>query len=347
MQNTNQTNSNAMPFSQSATGPQPSQTTSQFFTNATQGSQVSESNPFVSDLRGEFTSNFGTNTNSVSQIFREGGYSQNNTKKWILMALLGVVCIIAVIFIFQESKNKNGEDFVEAEETQSTEATTEQAQEATTEQAQPEATEQASEAVAEEAAPAETPVQENVSTPSGSIELLSMAEGSRWDYDETTGPVSFAWSGAKGGTIIFSRNANMRPAIMRVPVTGNSYEFYNPYPGTWYWKVESSSGSSEVRSFTVNPPVRRNVALQTPSAGGTLAANGGEISWTEDTKVAFYRVEFSADGSWVAPAYKYATSGTRLSTQNLNPGQYQLRIGAFSEVAGRWEYTQPISVNVQ
>ena len=88
-------------------------------------------------------------------------------------------------------------------------------------------------------------------SPIYTVELLSLPEGSRWDYDETMGPISFAWSGNPGGTILFSRNPNMRPAIMRVPVSGNSYEFYNPYPGTWYWRVESSSGSSEVRSFTV------------------------------------------------------------------------------------------------
>ena len=80
MQNVNQTNPNSAQFSQQS-GSQPSQTSSQFFTNATGPSQGSETNPFVSDLRGEFSSNFGTNTGSVSQIFKEGGYSQNHMGK--------------------------------------------------------------------------------------------------------------------------------------------------------------------------------------------------------------------------------------------------------------------------
>jgi hypothetical protein len=38
-------------------------------------SSSATSNPFTADLKGEFTSNFGTNTNAVSQIFKEGGFA--------------------------------------------------------------------------------------------------------------------------------------------------------------------------------------------------------------------------------------------------------------------------------
>ena len=55
-------------------------------TGSTFSSQASQaSNPFTADLKGEFSSTFGTNanTNAVSQIFKDGGFVSQNRTKWI------------------------------------------------------------------------------------------------------------------------------------------------------------------------------------------------------------------------------------------------------------------------
>src|SRR3954468_5823727 len=52
-----------------------------------------QTNPFTADLKGEFTSNFGTNTNAVSQIFKEGGFVGQNRTKYII---LGVVAFLLI-----------------------------------------------------------------------------------------------------------------------------------------------------------------------------------------------------------------------------------------------------------
>ena len=50
----------------------PNQSNNTFNSQPATGTQ---SNPFTADLKGEFTSNFGTNTNAVSQIFKDEAVS--------------------------------------------------------------------------------------------------------------------------------------------------------------------------------------------------------------------------------------------------------------------------------
>jgi hypothetical protein len=134
---------------------------------------------------------------------------------------------------------------------------------------------------------------------------------------------------------------------MRIQVSGNSFQFQSFHPGTWYWKVENDAGTSEIRKFVIEKPIRRNVMLAQPQNGGSLSGNGGVVSWQGDYGIAFYRVELSTNGSWGAPQYRFATSGTELQLQGVQPGQYQMRVGAFSEVARRWEYQDAVTISVQ
>ena len=83
-----------------------------------------------------------------------------------------------------------------------------------------------------------------------------------------------------------------------------------------------------------------------PASGGAIAGNGGTVAWQGDNKVGFYRVELST-GSWANPSHRFASSGNSLNLTGVAPGTYQMRVGAFSEVAGRWEYTPAIPVTVQ
>jgi hypothetical protein len=320
-----------------------------------------QSNPFTADLKGEFTSNFGTNTNAVSQIFKEGGFvNQDRTKKLIIGGV--VIAVLAILlYVFWPS----GDDSVATDETAGEETATEEAAGEETDEA---ATEETDEATTEDTAdtPAETPatadttqaadqstegskassyVPSSFAASSGSITLTEPADGSSLNYDESQGAATFSWSGG-GGWIVFSRNQSMNPVSLKVAVSGNSYSFQHPWPGKWFWKVQNKSGSTEVRSFSVASPVRRNIQISEPQANGAIAGSGGTISWQGDSKVARYRVEFST-GDWANPPYRFSSSGNSVQTNGVPAGQYQMRLGAFSEVSGRWEFTSPVGVTVQ
>ncbi len=326
--------------------------------NDTFSSQSSpQTNPFTADLKGEFTSNFGTNTNAVSQIFKEGGFVGNNRSKYLIAGGVAVVVLAILFFVFTSSSSEDSEETASEDESseeavaEDAEGNADESEKAEGEEATAEATE-AAPAAAEAAAPAEAPVAAAAVASSGAssfsggkASLSEPMDGASISYDESQGAATFTWSGG-GGYIVFSRSASMSPVVRKVSVSGNSYSFQNPWPGTWYWKVQNSSGSTEVRSFTVTSPQRRNIQVQQPTAGGAVAGNGGTVSWQGDSKVAYYRVEMSSSG-FANPAHRFSSSGNSVQLQGVAPGQYQMRVGAFSEVSGRWEYTQPQAVTVQ
>lgn len=338
------------------------------------GSQpASQTNPFTADLKGEFTSNFGTNTNAVSQIFKEGGFAgTNNRTKYLIIGGVAIVVLAIVFFVMtgEESEPQFAEtsdDLMLGEEDTAMKSDESAEDSSAAESAEAEDSEDAmaeddSMAEAEEGSMAETtaPVDNATATEpmaapaagtastgfaGGPITLVEPADGSSLVYDETQGPAQFSWEGG-GGYITFSRSQTMSPVVMRVPVSGNSYAFHHPWPGTWFWQMENSSGSTEIRSFRVEAPARRNVQITAPAGGGALAGNGGVVTWQGDAKVAYYRVELST-GGWATPQHRFASSGNSVSLNGVAPGQYQMRVGAFSEVSGRWEYTAPVSVTVQ
>jgi hypothetical protein len=298
-----------------------------------------QGNPFTADLKGEFTSNFGTNTNAVSQIFKDGSFGNSNRNRYIL-AGVGVIALLLIGWLLLSGDGEEGADVAEddilMEETPAEEVG---------------ADETASAPIAE-APPAEVPaaVPEVAEAPmpmaSGSISLSAPENGASLAYDETQGAAMFSWSGGPG-TVVFSRNSSMQPEVMRVKVSSSSYAFHHPWPGQWFWKVDSEGGSSEVRSFSVSAPIRRNIALSEPASGASLAGSGGVVSWVGDKGVAYYRVELSQSDDWANPQFKFSSSGSQVQLNGVTPGQYQLRLGAFSEVSGRWEFTQPVAVTVQ
>lgn len=320
--------------------------------NSTFSSQPgTQTNPFTADLKGEFTSNFGTNTNAVSQIFKEGQFSQGRSKIYIIA---GVVVVLAVVFyfLFMGDGSTDDEAVTDSEQGQQDEAEAGAEDEAATAgegAAAPDGAVTGETATATDAATEAAPAPaagEAMAPATDAPVLAGPADGATRGYDETSGAAEFTWQGSPGGHVVFSRSRTMTPVVMKVKVSGNSYMFDHPWPGTWYWRVDNGAGSSEVRSFKIGNPVRRNVQLAEPAAGGTVSGNGGIVSWTGDSGVAFYRVELT-NGSWANPMHKFSTSGTQVQLNGVQAGSYQMRIGAFSEISGRWEYTNPISVTVQ
>jgi hypothetical protein len=312
----------------------PNQPNSTFNSQPATGTQ---SNPFTADLKGEFTSNFGTNTNAVSQIFKDGSFGSSDKTRYIIFG--AVIILVAVVgwFLLSGSGDEAAdvaEDDVAAEDPSATTAAT------------PEDAAKPAEAAPTAEAPAAAPAPETMAPPAGAISLSSPDNGASLTYDETQGAALFSWSGGPG-TIVFSRHSSMQPEVMRVKVSGSDYSFHHPWPGQWFWKVESEGGASEVRSFSVSAPIRRNIAITAPASGASLAGTGGVVSWTGDKAVAYYRVELNQGDDWSNPLFKFSSAGSQLELNGVGAGQYQLRLGAFSEVSGRWEFTQPISVTVQ
>ncbi|MCX6125216.1 MAG: hypothetical protein NTV34_10805 [Proteobacteria bacterium] len=300
-----------------------------------------QNNPFTNDLKGEFSSNFGatsnfgtgTNTNAVSQIFKDGSFSGNSNKR-IIFLVLGGLLVAGVAYWLMSSPT--ADDVVAEDPAEEPAKPAEVAPEVA-----------ATPAVVTPPVAAEPEaVPEATAAATSAIQLASPDSGASLAYDETQGSASFSWSGGPG-TIVFSRHSSMQPEVMRVKVSSGNYSFHRPWPGQWYWKVENEGGASEIRSFSVSAPVRRNVSLSSPQAGGALAGTGGAVSWTGDKGVAYYRVELNQTDDWSNPQYKFSSSGSQAQLNGVTAGTYSLRLGACSEVSGRWEYTQPISVTVQ
>lgn len=189
---------------------------------------------------------------------------------------------------------------------------------------------------------------ERVEVESGGVSvpvLISPENGAVNNYDESGEYPEFSWSGGGVSVIRFSRNQDMRTVDHKGSSRNNRYEFARPAPGDWYWQVSNGLGKSEVRMFKVNPPAPRAITFVEPMDGGSVASQGA-VTWKGDRFVTYYRVELSTQG-WANPNYRFATTATQLHLQNVSQGQYEMRIGAFSEVSGRWEYTNPIKVTVK
>jgi len=321
-----------------------------------QQSGGAQTNPFSGDLKGEFASDFGTNTNAVSQIFKSSGFAGQDRTKIIAIAVAAVLVAAgaAYFFLFSPSEEDPFANQAATEEQEGV-ATTEGSAEEKIESAAADKVAEESASSAEEtnasspsnAAATEASAQ-NASTSTGNLAVSSPADGSSTSYDETQGPAVFQWDGS-ADRIVFSRQKSMTPVVRSASLAGQSnYEFNHPYPGTWYWRVENSSGQSEVRRFTVNPAPRRSFPISAPQAGGSLGGTGGVVTWQAAQKVASYRVELAPPGSSFANApHRFGTSGTSVTLNQVPAGTYDLRVGAFSEVSGRWEWQVVSGVTVQ
>ena len=299
--------------------------------NAAFSQSNTQTDPFTGELKGgEFPSDYGTNTNAVSQMFKGGGLGSQSKGRLILIGVIALGLLGGAFWYMSEPMD--GETTAEAPE----EATDEAAEPDTAVEEEPKPVTEAK----AEPAPAPAPVAE--------IKLISPASGAVQAYDETQGPSEFQWEGA-ADQIIFSRSSTMQPAVRVHNVNGaNSFSFEHPYPGTWYWQVRNSAGMSEVSSFTISAPTRRSFPVSQPTPGGNIAGSGGVVTWQAGEKIARYSVELTPAGSSFAnPSHRFGTSGTSVALQAVPAGVYDVRVGAFSEVAGRWEWQVIEKVNVQ
>ena len=178
----------------------------------------------------------------------------------------------------------------------------------------------------------------------GDYSLLSPRDGAVVRYDESRHPPQFKWTGAQG-RLIFSRRSDLS-RVQKSIVSRSGVRVPNLYPGTWYWTVKGAESSSSIRSLVVQSSRKRNIIVQVPQTGGSLSGSGGEVRWIGDERIAYYKVELTKPGTEVS-AYRFATSGTSLQINNVESGSYQLKVGGFSEVSGKWEFSSAFDVNIE
>ncbi len=324
-----------------------------FNTNTSSDTQAGN-NPFTGDLKGEFSSDFGTNTNAVSQIFKSGSFSSENRTKYIIIGAIVLLALGAVAFFMTSSPDDPfADEFADEVADDIPEDAEGIGEDELADLAEgddladvPDGTESLAEEtqMEEGAMMEETMPMQNT----GTFQITSPPDGARRGYDETAAAAEFTWEGA-ADRINFSRSPSMQPLAKSVPLNGATfYAFDNPYPGTWYWQVVNAEGASEVRMFRITAPERRSFPISQPQSGGQVSGNGGVVSWQAGERIARYSVEVvGAGGSWVQPQYRFGTSGTSIALQGVSPGTYDIRVGAFSEVSGRWEWQYIKNVTVQ
>ena len=322
-----------------------------------QSAAAPHSNPFTGDVKSsEFTSDFGTNTNAVSQIFKGGGFGSSDKTKYIIIGVVVLALAVGGAFLlFDSEKSSDDSADNQTDSEQAADSTGDQA--ATDAQSDTSQSQDAQAPAATEQAAAEQPASQQQAASqaaaksagtTGSLSISQPNDGASHDYDETQGPAVFEWTGS-ADRIVFSRHSNMSPIERSVSLKGKTnYKFDHPYPGIWYWRVENSEGASETRRFVVNAPARRNFPVSQPTPGSSLSGNGGVVAWQGDNKVAWYAVQLVSPGaSWANPQYRFGTSGTSIALQGVATGSYDMRVGAFSEVSGRWEWQEIKGVTIQ
>lgn len=309
-------------------------------------------NPFTGDLKGEFSSDFGTNTNAVSQIFKNSSFGGDNRKKFIAIGAAAVLLLGVVAFILTDPDADSFEaDFAEEMDTPAKPKDVEGLSDDDFEDddAFGDDSDFGGDDFVDEGRDLTDLVDQiQPSASVGGFSLKSPVEGAERSYDETSAPAEFTWDGA-ADRINFSRHRSMQPLYKSVGLSGASfYALEQLHAGTWYWQVVNSEGASEVRSFRVSNPVRRSFPVAQPQDGGSISGQGGVVSWAAGDKVARYSVEMVSSGQdFMQPMYRFGTSGTSIALQGVQAGSYDIRVGAFSEVSGRWEWQYIRNVSVQ
>jgi hypothetical protein len=177
------------------------------------------------------------------------------------------------------------------------------------------------------------------------ITNVTPKEGASMVFDLTKGPATFKWQG-EATKIIFSLNKTMKPIARRIDVIGkSSYGFRGIKPATWFWRLDTSLGEGAVQSFKIRRPKARNFEFTQPVTGSSISRQSAPISWKPAKKVAWYKLIVYRKGGKKAILVK-GTSGSKLTINNIKPGQYEMKLGAFSEVSGKWEWKRITDITV-
>ncbi|MEY2987689.1 MAG: hypothetical protein RJB13_1210 [Pseudomonadota bacterium] len=301
---------------------------------------------------GEFSSGFGGGTNAVSQIFRDGGASDDRSHKIKVGLILGIA-VTAVAYSIYYFVLEEGDSSVEVPVVTSTPeavvtpiaeaekpidlASTDGTADKSADESAAAATESAAELTEEEE------VDEDGDAAEEGEELLTAAgpatSSSTYQYSEVGGgPIVTA---SAGTSIEVSRSQDFS-VIYISGVVGSTGQIRipNPPPGKVYWRVAGQTESTEI---TVLPPPTLNIAMR---VGASIAMNE-TLQWSADGDVGHYRVEFSGEPTFGNIVHSLSTNQNKIALSGIDPGNYFIRVGGLNVASGRWEYTRGSSVEVK
>lgn len=287
---------------------------------------------------------FGGNS-SVSQIFKEGGFGENEKRKRMMVVAAALVSIAIVggavyfLFIAPEAGFDTAvtpETPLPAADFDATGGMESGAEGAAAEEEGAADGELAADDGAEAALPAEEGAAGGAEGQSASAG--SVANVTSWDYDESKGgPVVKV---ADGAVVEVARNTSFSEMYVSGRAVGGEFRIPNPPPGSIYWREQ---GSAQVNEIKVNPPPSLGLSFSAPSS----LTPGGSLSWESGRPAAYYRVEFATDAAFSNVASAVSTTTTQATINGLNPGTYFVRVGGLNTASGKFEYSQASQLTMQ
>jgi hypothetical protein len=191
-------------------------------------------------------------------------------------------------------------------------------------------------------------VEKPLSAPAGEVPILILPENnSQWRLDGTSEYPAFTWKSGQSSTLRIAKDPKVEKNIeVEHQTREGRYEIRSILPGQYYWKVANASGVSEIRSFMIQPAVKRKISLKSPSEGSSVSGQQVEFLWHGDEKVRLYKVQYSVSPTLFDPIQEFLTVATQMTVSHLPKGLVWVRIGAFSLVSEQWEYTDPVKITV-
>lgn len=178
--------------------------------------------------------------------------------------------------------------------------------------------------------------------------LLQPENNSQWNLDGTMGFPIFTWNATQSATLMISRDPKVEKHIeVEYQTKSGKYEYRSIMPGTYYWKVVSASGASQIRTFSIQSISRRNISIKSPAEGSSISGDSVDVVWNGDEKIRLYKVQYSTDPVVFSPQQEFQTVGTKMTVAHLPKGPVWIRVAAFSLVSEQWEYTKPVKISVQ
>lgn len=298
---------------------------------------------------------FGGNT-SVSQIFKEGGFGEDEKRKKALIAGVAIVGVVAVgmsayyLFMGDDTSYENqftvpdmAAPAVESDLESQLAADGSVGDELAGGEIADELLGEEALLIAEEEAslldePALPEVADEFSAAVGSAPVGQVGNVTTWDYNEELGGPTI--NVTPGAMIEVSRRSDFANTYVYGPAPDGVFRIPNPPPGSVYWREQGSGSLNEIQ---VNPPRSLGMSFSAPAN----LTSGESLFWSSANAAAYYRVEFAMDPGFTNLSAAVSTTGTQAVIDGLASGTYYVRVGGLNTAAGRFEYSNSASISVQ
>jgi hypothetical protein len=161
---------------------------------------------------------------------------------------------------------------------------------------------------------------------------LSPANSSIIFTQKSEHPISFRWvsegNGYGGVELLLSRDPVMKSGVDLIKASAENRAAALLKPGTYYWKLKSTSGESIVSRFTVieenaaEQIIPRDKEIISYAVGSPLVT----FQWKKEQHPSSYVVEVFSDPQMKSAAVTIPSTGSSISTNMLTEGKYFWRV---------------------